>query len=98
MNSLIILSLGPFFNLKTLKAISLFNLAVSDYIKAPQIKAVNYAAYTGQVGDTISIRAIDDFKVDKVTVSIENSSEVEIENGTAVLSFNRARIVNKKRS
>ena len=67
---------------------SAFNLALADYLKAPQIRSVEYATYTGQVGSTISIRATDDFKVDKVTVSIKNSSDVEIESGLAVLSSN----------
>lgn len=50
---------------------SAFNLALSDFCKAPEIKKCNTLHYFGQVGDKIKIRAIDDFKVESVKVAIK---------------------------
>ena len=67
-----------------------FNLAVSDFCKAPEIKKYDATAYTGQIGDTISIRAIDDFKVVWVKLVIKDSADSIIEDGAALLSANGA--------
>lgn len=63
-----------------------YNMALCDYFKAPEIKTVNYAGYTGKAGDTISIRATDDFKVASVQLSILDSTGAELESGAAQLS------------
>jgi len=68
--------------------LSAYNLALADYYKAPEIKSINTEGYTGRSGDEIAIRAIDDFKVDKVHVTIKGSDNVEIENGLAVVGPN----------
>lgn len=69
---------------------SAFNLAVSDFCKAPEIRKYNVTEYTGQIGDKISIRASDDFKVEWVKLLIKDSSDTTIEEGLAVLSANGA--------
>lgn len=69
---------------------SAFNLALSDFCKAPEIRKHNVTEYTGQIGDKISIRAFDDFKVESVRVIIKVSSDTTIEEGLAVLSANGA--------
>lgn len=69
---------------------SAYNLALSDFCKAPEIKKYNTLGYAGQVGDEISIRAIDDFKVDWVKLQIKDSADSLIEEGLAVLSANNA--------
>ncbi len=67
-----------------------FNLALSDFCKAPQITKYNVAEYAGQAGDKISIRAVDDFKVEWVKLQIKDCAGSTIEEGTAVLSANGA--------
>lgn len=65
-----------------------YNLALSDFCRAPEIKKYNTQDYAGQVGDEISIRVMDDFKVDWVKLQIKDSADVLIEEGLAVLSAN----------
>lgn len=67
-----------------------FNLALSDFCKAPQITKHNVSEYSGQPGDTISIRAIDDFKVEWVKLVIRDSDDAVLEEGLAILSTNGA--------
>lgn len=69
---------------KTGKRQSAYNLALSDYIKKPEIKSIALDNYLGQTGNTIVIRAIDDFKVSAVTVMIMNASGAIVEQGGAV--------------
>lgn len=69
---------------------SAFNLALSDFCKAPEIKKYNVTDYTGQIDDKISIRAFDDFKVESVEVIIKDSTDSTIEEGPALLSANGA--------
>lgn len=69
---------------------SAYNLALADFCKAPEITKYNVAAYTGQIGDKIIIRAIDDFRVEWVKLMITDSANSMIEEGTAVLSPNGA--------
>ena len=73
---------------KATDLVSAYNLAFSDYFKAPEIKNINVENYNGAVGDTIIIKAVDDFKVDKVLVTIKDSSNAEIESGAAVVGTN----------
>lgn len=65
-----------------------YNVAVADFFHAPDIKDVDLSKYTGKTGDTIIIRATDDFKVMEVSVAIYNSDGTEVEHGLAVLSTN----------
>lgn len=67
-----------------------FNLAVSDFCKAPEITKYNVSRYAGQIGDIISVRAVDDFRVEWVKLTITDSADTLIEEGTAVLSPNGA--------
>ena len=64
---------------------SAYNVAVADYFNAPDIKEVDLSAYTGQVGSTIKVKALDDFKVAKVQVQIAGVDGTLIEEGEAVL-------------
>lgn len=67
---------------------SAYNLALRDAFVAPEIKAINTAAYTGAIGSTITVTAIDDFKVNAVTVKITNAAGEVIEQGNAVIQSN----------
>lgn len=60
-----------------------YNVAVADFFHAPDIEQVNLSAYTGKVGDTISIRVTDDFMVKVVSVSIYNEDGSLVEQGNA---------------
>ena len=67
---------------------SAYNLALADFCKAPEIRKYNVSDYAGQIGDQISIRALDDFKVESVKLIIKDSADSTIEEGAAVLSAN----------
>lgn len=64
---------------------SAYNVAVADFFNAPDIKEVDLSAYTGQVGSTIKVKAVDDFKVVKVQVQIAGVDGTLVEKGDAVL-------------
>ena len=65
-----------------------YNMAVSDYMKTPEISQVNTSAYTGkQIKEPINIEVTDNFKVIAVKVSIICQSSI-IEEGYATFSTN----------
>lgn len=68
---------------------SAYNLALADFCRPPAIKKYDVSGYSGQVGDQLSIRAIDDFKVEWVKLLIKDSADSMIEEGLAVLSANK---------
>ena len=76
------------YQLKARPGVSAYNIALSDYCKAPEIKRANLSGYTGKAGEQILIRAIDDFMVKTVRVEILDSNLEPIEEGEAVLSEN----------
>jgi len=55
---------------------------------APQIDEIDLTQYGGQVGDTIRIRAVDDFKVAWVHVRISNTDGSVVEEGDALQQDN----------
>ena len=63
---------------------SAFNVAVADFFNAPSIHEIDVSNYTGQPGSYIQIRAIDDFSVKEVSVTIQNADGSEVEHGMAV--------------
>ncbi|MHB2149558.1 hypothetical protein ACX8XP_10910 [Calditrichota bacterium LG25] len=65
-----------------------YNVAVADFLHAPQIDEIDVTNYKGNAGDTIRIRAVDDFKVVQVHVEIYNSDGSLVEEGDAVLQDN----------
>ena len=68
--------------------ISVYNLALADYCKAPEITLIDTANYQGQLGDQIRVRALDNFRVTEVKVSIYDAADTLLESGLAVLSQN----------
>ncbi|MFJ1490117.1 hypothetical protein [Capnocytophaga canis] len=62
-----------------------YNVAVADLLNAPKIESINVSNYKGSAGDTIVIRATDDFKVVSVKVIIQNADGSLVEEGEAVL-------------
>jgi hypothetical protein len=68
------------------RRISAYAVAVSDYLKAPEVKSIDAKGYTGAAGDLISIKAFDDFKVLSVHVEIRNAADLILEQGEAVVT------------
>ncbi|CEN42276.1 hypothetical protein [Capnocytophaga cynodegmi] len=66
------------------QGVTAYNVAVADMLQAPKIEQIDLSDYAGQVGDTIKVRAYDDFKVASVTVHIYNSDGSLVEEGNAV--------------
>jgi hypothetical protein len=62
-----------------------YNVAVADFMNAPQIDEIDVSSYTGQLGSYIRIRATDDFRVAEVSVTILNVDGTEVEKGLAEL-------------
>ena len=68
--------------------INSYNMAVSDYMKTPEISQVNTSAYTGkQIKEPINIEVTDNFKIIAVKVSIIRQSSI-IEEGYATFTAN----------
>lgn len=67
---------------------SAYNLALADFCKAPEIRLIDADNYVGQIGDQIKVRAIDNFRVVEVKISIYDSTDNLIESGLAILSAN----------
>lgn len=67
----------------TAKKHNAYLVALSDYLKAPEIASVNLTGYTGAAGQTILIDASDDFRVAAVSVAIQSADGVQIEAGQA---------------
>lgn len=65
-----------------------YNMAVSDYMKKPEISQVNTSAYRGKrIKEPINIEVTDNFKVIAVKVTIICQSSI-IEEGDATFSTN----------
>jgi hypothetical protein len=67
---------------------NLFSRALEDYMSPPVVKSVNSGAYTGVVGSTITVRAVDDFRVTGVQVEIQAANGTLLEKGNAVQQVN----------
>lgn len=73
----------------TRKNLTAYNIALSDFLHAPEIIAIDCAAYHGEPGNSIRIRATDDFCVSEVWVTILNANGAMLESGPAHLQPNR---------
>lgn len=62
----------------------IFATMVSDYLNAPAVEQVDLSAYTGQAGETLRIRASDDFTVAAIAVRILDTAGQALESGAAV--------------
>ena len=66
----------------TRRGLTPFNVAVADFLNAPDIRQVDLSEYAGNAGDKITVDATDDFAVESVTVKIVNENGV-VEEGAA---------------
>ena len=67
---------------------NLYSRAVEDFMSPPVVKSIVTNAYTGIIGSTITVRAVDDFRVTGVQVEIFAASGTLLEKGNAVLQTN----------
>jgi hypothetical protein len=68
---------------------SAYVAAVTDYLKNPMIVLVFTDLYKGVAGDLIWITALDDFKIQRVTVTLQQPNGTLIEAGQAVAESGR---------
>lgn len=64
--------------------ISIYSLAVGDFLHTPEFQYVDLSGYKGQVGDTIVIQVEDDLGMASVDVSLSAQDGTPIESGQAV--------------
>lgn len=62
---------------------SAYSVAMGDYLAAPKVHFIETMDYRGKVGDTIAVKATDDFMVTSVKVVITASDGTVIEEGNA---------------
>ena len=65
--------------------LTVYNVAVGDYLKAPVINPLQTDTYQGQAGDVIRIPAFDSCGVTAVEVTITSAGGVVLEQGAAIL-------------
>ncbi len=65
------------------RPLTVFNVAMRDYLKPPNVRDIGIDGYTGKPGEEIVIRAIDDCEVVSVHVAITRDG-ILIEEGDAV--------------
>ena len=66
--------------------VSPYNMAMTDYLRPPQITNVDHSAYTGDAsGEKIIIEAADAFKITTMKVKITAANNSALEEGTATL-------------
>ena len=61
------------------------DLAISDFLRPPEITDVDLGNYSGGQGQTIRIQAVDQFEVRAVSIAITEMDGSLLEQGTAVL-------------
>lgn len=67
---------------------SAYNVAVADFLHAPDVDEIDVSNYLGAVNDPIRVRVTDDFKVVQVQVTIHNADGSTVEKGNAVQQAN----------
>lgn len=70
------------------EALSAYNVAIADYLRAPVVRKVVTDGYNGGVGDVIVVSATDDFEVKEVLVEIRQSDDTLVEKGMASAGTN----------
>jgi hypothetical protein len=74
--------------------ISIYALAMGDFMKLPEIKPLRLSKYKGKIGDLIEIRATDDIGLADVEVKLIAQDGTLIEQGKAVEIGKRSGIWN----
>jgi len=63
---------------------STYNVAVADWLHPPEIIDVDLTGWSGQIGEEIRIKAINDVQVTQVTVLITDEADAILEQGAAI--------------
>ena len=58
---------------------SVWNATMSDFLKKPQISMIDTSGYKGRKGDVIRIRALDNFMVQSILITLINALGIEVE-------------------
>src|ERR1039457_1629745 len=58
---------------------SIWQAAMSDFLKKPGISLIDAGGYKGRKGDVIRIRAVDNFLVSSILITIINALGIEVE-------------------
>lgn len=66
-----------------------YNVAVADFLNAPDIDEVDVTQYHGAIHEPIRVRVTDDFKVVKVHLAVYNSDGSQVEEGDAAQQENK---------
>jgi hypothetical protein len=61
------------------------DLANADFRRAPAIQDIDLSGYSGRVGESIGIQAVDDFRVEAVLITLALLNGTLLEHGAAVL-------------
>jgi hypothetical protein len=61
-----------------------YNVAIADFLKSPVLSKVITENYSGAVGEQIKIRAVDNVKVESLSLSIFAADDTLIEHGEAI--------------
>jgi hypothetical protein len=67
---------------------NLYSRALEDFLSPPDVKEIGTDNYSGAIGSTIRIRAVDDFRVTGVQVEIHAAGGALLEKGNAVQQVN----------
>jgi hypothetical protein len=67
---------------------NLYSRAVEDFLSPPVVKTIGTGKYTGVIGSTIKIRAVDDFRVTGVQFEIHAANGTLLEKGNAEQQVN----------
>ncbi len=62
---------------------SAYNMAFSDFLKAPALRKLTVDSYNGALGDKITVRLIDNFKILAVAIRIIDANDQMLEQGLA---------------
>jgi hypothetical protein len=63
-----------------------YNLAITDWFGAPKVLEIDVDGWTGEIGQTIRVKARDNVMVARVTIVIQGLNENVLETGEAVPS------------
>jgi hypothetical protein len=76
---------------KAVNGSSPYLLAVTDYMKPPEVSEIVTRDYEGNPGDKIHVVAMDDFEITEVTVSVFDPQGQLIEKGTCEMDLKTSR-------
>jgi hypothetical protein len=60
---------------------SAYNVAIADWFHSPEVEEIDLSGYSGEVGEVIRAKVVDDVQVAAVTVVITTEAEVLVEQG-----------------